>query len=129
MVAGCSRQPSVVTQLEAISLLPGYTLSHRQGDDTYTGRIQKDNGLSIGIDIGGLSGLWANPAEPQKHIWVYSISRSDGDVFVGLRSMNEGDKRMICTTFPKGVVNFFAEVDSESDIAEFLLMTLSFKQK
>lgn len=43
--------------------------------------------------------------------------------------MNEGDKRMICTTFPKGVVNFFAEVDSESDIAEFLLMTLSFKQK
>lgn len=128
-LVGCSRYPPVARQLDAMTLLPGYTLRHQQGDDTYTGRIEKEGGLSIGIDIGGLSGLWANPAQPQKHIWVYQLKRSDGDVFVGMRRLNEGDKRMICTTYPNGMVNFYAEVDSESEIAEFLLMTLSFKQK
>ncbi len=34
---------------------------------------------------------------------------------------------MICTTYPEGTVNFFAEVNSEAEIAEFLMMTLSFK--
>jgi hypothetical protein len=127
LLAGCWREHAAVRKLEAMSLMPGYTLTHRQGDDTYVGEIKREDGIRIGIDIGGMSGLWANPAEPQKHDWIQTIKRPDGDVYVGMRSKGMERKRMLCVTFPDGIVNFFGYVNSEEEVATFLMMVLTYK--
>jgi len=114
--------------LTSIRLLPGYVLVHRSGDDTYTGSISRPEGLSIKMDIGGMSGWWANPAEPAKHLWVFEQQIGSHKVYVGLRKFGYGDKeKLLCVTYPHGSVNFFAVVQTEQDIAEMLGMVLTYE--
>ena len=114
--------------LTSVHLLPGYELVHHSGTDSYIGSIARPGGLQIDIDIGPMSGLWANPAEPKKHIWVFQQIISGHTVFIGLRPFGDNNsERLLCVTFPQGAVNFFAVVHSERDIAEILSMALTYE--
>jgi hypothetical protein len=122
------RQQHEDRNLGSIGLLPGYSIQHRYGSDTYIGTISRPDGLRIGIDIGALAGLGANPAEPEKHKWVYEQKVRGHTVFVGMRASGESEEEtMLCVTFPQGVVNFYAAVASDRDIAEMLSMVLTYE--
>ena len=75
-----------------------------------------------------MSGLWANPAKPEKHIWVFQQTIRGHPVFIGLCPFGDNtSERLLCVTFPEGAVNFFAVVHSERDIAEILSMALTYE--
>jgi hypothetical protein len=114
--------------LSSIRLLPDYTIQHRWGDDTYVGSISRPNGLDIRIDIGTLAGFWADPTNTDKHIWVFRQIVRGHTVFIGLRPFGETkSEKLLCVTFPDGVVNFFAVVRSDLEIAEMLSMVLTYE--
>lgn len=114
--------------LTSVHLLAGYELVHHSSTDSYVGSIARPGGLQISIDIGPMSGLWADPAKPEKHIWVFQQTIRGHTVFIGLRPFgDDNSERLLCVTFPQGAVNFFAVVHSDRDIAEILSMALTYE--
>ncbi|WP_153811323.1 hypothetical protein [Terrimicrobium sacchariphilum] len=123
--------------LSSIRLLPGYTISHFNGD-SYCGRIcrQNDEEFVIGIDIGSMAGWYANPEKPQRYDWIIRQEIDNRTVWVAYKKSLEKvdplrnpsktvEKQWLYVTFVDGQANFFAEVFSERDIAEMLLMVLT----
>jgi hypothetical protein len=75
-----------------------------------------------------MSGLWADPSEPEKHLWVFQQTIRGHTVFVGLRPYGDNNtEKLLCVTYPEGVVNFFAVVRSDQDVAEMLSMALTYE--
>jgi len=125
--------------LDSIRLLPGYTISHFNGDDSYCGRIcrQNDENFEISIDIGSMAGRYADPEKPQRYDWIIHQEINNRTVWIAYKKSIErvdplGDpektveKQWLYVTFVDGQANFFAEVFSERDIAEMLLMVLTY---
>jgi hypothetical protein len=114
--------------LDSIRLLPGYTIEHSQATDSYGGTIRRSDGWHIGIDIGHMSGLWANPDKPEASIWVFQQTIKGHRVYIALRKGGDnGDEKELCVTFPNPEgANFFASVHNERDISEMLLMVLTY---
>ncbi len=127
--------------LSSIHLLPGYTLLHGSGDDSYAGSIERSDGsFRIGIDIGGLSGVWANSSEPEQYEWSGEHYINGHKVWIGLirstrrldplndpsKTVEERELRITFPTNTVGAANFFAVVHSERDIVEMLSMVLTY---
>jgi hypothetical protein len=130
--AGFSLQHHLSTSrsfnLGSVHLLPGYKLTHGQGTDSYVGSISRPGGLEIGIDIGAMAGLWANPGEPQKHVWVFEQTIRGHTVFIGLCPTGDNNtEKMLCVTYPRDAVNFYAVVHSDQEITEMLSMALTYE--
>jgi hypothetical protein len=107
-----------------IRLLTGYVHIQDRGIDTRVGRIRKEGGLDIRYDIGPLAGEYVNRCLSNNTcLWYKEQQLRGGLVKVALR--NDG---IIFATFPTTTANFYALVRSQEDIADFLLMILTYDE-
>lgn len=105
-----------------IKLLENYTHIKKRGIDTSVGEISKPNGLTIRYDNGFLAGRAAGYYCGNGQCNWYKNQKINGkDVWIGLTK--EG---MIIATFPEDNANFFAQTKSPEDVADFLLMVLTY---
>jgi hypothetical protein len=105
-----------------MKLLPGYEHTKRRGIDTEVGRIAKKDGLTIEYDIGGLAGNYAKNAAKNKPLWSrqQTVGKQKFDVCL--------DKERTLYVTVDGFANFYAKVKSDEDIADVLLMALTYGQ-
>ncbi len=107
-----------------IKLLNGYVHIPLRGIDTRVGRIKKEGGLDILYDIGPLAGEYVNRClRDQSCVWYKEQQLKGGLVKIALTKDGE-----IIATFPKTTANFIAEVKSQEDIADFLIMILTYDE-
>jgi hypothetical protein len=107
-----------------IKLLDGYVHIQERGIDTWVGRIKKEGGLDILYDIGRLAGEYVNHCvRDNTCVWYKEQQLKGGLVKIALTK----DERLIAT-FPKTTANFIAEVKSQEDIADFLIMILTYDE-
>jgi hypothetical protein len=106
-----------------IQLLSGYTHTRLQGTDTSVGEISKPDGMTIQYDNGRLAGLYARGCwSKDACLWYKSQKINGREVWLGLTK--EG---RIIATFPKEFANFYAQTKSPEDIADFLIMIMTYK--
>jgi hypothetical protein len=109
-----------------IKLLNGYVHIPLRGIDTRVGRIKKEGGLDILYDIGRLAGESVRLCLliDQSCVWYKEQQLKGGLVKIALTKDRE-----IIATFPKTTANFIAEVKSQEDIADFLIMILTYDEQ
>jgi hypothetical protein len=107
-----------------IKLLDGYVHIQEQGYDTWVGRIKKEGGLNIIYDIGFLAGEYVNHCLRENTCTWYKEQQLKG----GLVKIALAKDGRIIATFPKTTANFIAEVKSPEDIADFLIMILTYDE-
>jgi hypothetical protein len=116
------KQPDASSPPGGIKLLDGYLHFPEKGIDTSVGRITKKGGLNITYDIGRLAGEYVNNCVRNKSCAWYKLQQlKDGLVKIALTK--DGT---IIATFPRTTANFVAEVKSQEDIADFLIMILTY---
>jgi hypothetical protein len=103
-----------------MKLLPGYEHTKRRGIDTDVGKITKKDGLTIEYDIGGLAGNYAKNAAKGKPLWYkqQTVGKQKFDVCLS-------KERTLYVT-ADGFANFYAKVKTDEDIADVLLMALTY---
>jgi hypothetical protein len=117
---------SVATaRIPGINLLDGYQHKAEAAEDSAAGKIWKEGGITIHYDIGRLAGQYVDPARRSDYAWfreqqvnghkVYSARTKDGQVLVTFA----GDKP----------ANFHADCRSQDDVADMLLMVLTYDAK
>jgi hypothetical protein len=104
-----------------MQLLPGYTHKSEQGIDTRVGKIFKNGGITINYDIGELAGLYTSPDGKDEYEWYKEQKMNTQTVRIALTK-----KRELRVTFVEATVNFFGTVPTEQDLADALLMVLTF---
>jgi hypothetical protein len=145
----CIAAPSVTAQTRTfgdIRLLEGYKYSHGSGVDALDGTIEKDSGLTIHFESGPSQGYWADPKDKRKYIWYREQVVNGQRVMLGLAEAGvlnpwKPDKprsrrkiRVLMITFPEpglnswAATNFWAEVISDEEIADMILMVLTFNR-
>ena len=126
-----------------IRLLEGYKSEQGPGVDALIGLIARDGGLTIHFESGLQQGYWADPKERRKYIWYREQVVNGHRVMLALtepgvgtvwkpekpRSPKNGKVLMITfpgTFGPDDATNFWAEVTNEQEIADMMLMVLTF---
>lgn len=109
-----------------IRLLDGYRHIRKKGIDSRVGEISAPSGLTIRYDIGRMAGAYAPRvcAEATACLWYKKQNNNGNEVVVGLT--REGK---IYATFPNDYANFYADTKSSEDVADFLLMVLTYTPK
>lgn len=110
-----------------IQLLFEYTHETRQGIDTQVGEIRKKDGLVIRYDIGKLAGnlTRANVGTyKEKRVWYKRQTINDDELWIAYFSDGK-----ITATFIKASANFYAETKSQEDVADFLLIIMTYRSK
>lgn len=108
-----------------IELLYGYSHIRHRSIDSRGGEITKSGGMTINYDIGIMAGLFAGRCAPRNECQWYKGQKINGrEVWLSLTK----DGR-IFATFPKEYANFYAQTNSPEDIADFLMMVLTYKVK
>ena len=116
----CAAQPADPAP-GGIRLLPGYRHHTGMGIDSHVGRLWKENGLSIGYDIGVLAGNYTEYEAKVKAVWFKEQVIGGRSVQLALTS-----DQMLYVTFPEVRANFFGRVQSEEDVTDMLLMVLTY---
>jgi hypothetical protein len=126
-----------------IKLLDGYKYKRSQTFDTINGLIYREGGLSIEFESGISEGYAVDPKEQRKYIWFREQKINGHRVFLALTESGVGTnwepdkprgpkpRRILMITFPGkfsplDAANFYAEVLDEKEIADTLLMVLTF---
>ena len=127
-----------------IKLLEGYTFKRTKITDGISGLInKKDGGLSIYFESGLNQGYEADPKRQAEYVWFRQQEVKGHTVFVAFTTSGKGTKyepdnprslnprRILLVTFPGkfskwDAANFRAEVFDEQEIADVLLMVLTF---
>lgn len=106
-----------------IKLLTNYKheFDEFQSTDTRIGKIWKDGGITITYDIGELAGEWSNPKDRTKYQWYKEQIVEKQIVRIALTKDNE-----LRVTYPNMKANFYGYVKTQEDIADFLLMVLTY---
>jgi hypothetical protein len=116
-----------------IALLEGYAHEPLQGFDSIVGRIAKEGGLSISYEIGrvrqpgqlAIGGDFVDQAlavPAEARAWHAAQTIDSQPVHVTL------DKQgMLYVTFPESGANFSVEAKKPAQVAEALLMLLSYR--
>ena len=105
-----------------MKLLPGYEHVPGCGIDTAAGDIKKEGGLTIGYDIGSLAGNAAMQyTDPKVSEWVKTEWINGYLVYIVLTK-----EKFLVASFNKAGANFFARINSQSDIDDFLKMVLTY---
>jgi hypothetical protein len=107
-----------------IRLLAGYVHRRGHGFDTAVGSIARKDGLVIEYDIGRLSGVYTDCKDCgfiDGELWRKDQIVSGHDV----RIVYTKSKRLVIS-FPETHANFYATVKSEADLADTLLMVLTY---
>ncbi len=110
-----------------IELIENYTHTKRRGIDASVGEISKLDGLTISYLIGSNAEFAASRACGQKNsdcLWYKRQIIKGREVWLGLTK--EGQ---LIATFPENRANFYADTKTPEDIADFLIMILTYKVK
>lgn len=123
-------------------LLNGYTCSRdaNLGVATTSGFISRKDGLRIEFEEGISQGYWANPENRTQFVWFKEQKLDRSKVWVALREnppigpKNESKTRdrTLIVTFPLGnqkhhAINFRVHIVSDEELAEALLMILTYR--
>jgi len=124
-----------------IKLLDGYKYKRSHTFDTINGAIYKDGGLRIEFESGINEGYAADPKEQRTYVWFREQEINGHKVFLALTrpgvgtrwrpEKSRGSDRILMVTFPGKLgpmqaANFYAEVMDEKEVADMLLMVLTF---
>ncbi|MFN0016759.1 MAG: hypothetical protein ACKVP0_00785 [Pirellulaceae bacterium] len=104
-----------------MKLLTGYKHKRLQGKDTRVGEISKEGGLSIHYDIGRLPGNYAKSQAKEETLWHKELVIGGRQV-----QLTFAKNKTLYVTMPESNANFYATAKSEEDIADILLMVLSY---
>jgi hypothetical protein len=139
-----------VTQVSAsdgviggIRLLEGYKVKKQLAVDAFAGKIEKEGGATIEFEAGPSEGPWANPGDMKLYAWYKEQTINGHKVMIalikpGLRTGWEPDSTpvskpgsILLVTFPLGgspdnTANFKGKISSPEDLADMLLMVLTF---
>jgi hypothetical protein len=124
-------------------LLDGYKYKRSHTFDTINGLIYKEDGLSIVFESGISEGYAVELKKQKDYIWFRQQEINGHNVLLALTESGVGTKwepekprspnprRILMITFPgkfgpMDAANFYAEVLDEKDIADALLMALTF---
>jgi hypothetical protein len=124
-------------------LLDGYTFQRGKTFDTINGKILGPSGFTIGFESGTGAGYEADPARRSQYISFREQVVNGHKVYLALAKPRRdspwrprersrgGTGRMLLVTFPGKMseldaANFWAEVLTEAEIADMLLMVLTF---
>lgn len=130
--------------LGGLKLLEGYSMKRSSAVDATVWTIEKRSGLKISFEAGASEGSWADPSERDKHSW-YREQRVNGYtarfalVKDGLKTQWEPDDsrglppgNILLVSFllergrPSHTANFSAKVANSQEIADALLMVMTF---
>jgi hypothetical protein len=107
-----------------VVLLNGYQHKAKLGTDSSPGIIYKAGGLRIQYDIGGMALSYITPEQVGKHYINYTVQVINGKT---VRLAFKKESPAVCViTFPDYHANFTAEIKTPQEMAEFLLIALSF---
>lgn len=126
-----------------LKLLSGYKYKRSRTFDTVNGLVYKEGGLQIEFESGTGEGYAADPKRKEKYLWFRQQQINGRVVFVALASPGEGivwepkewrgstHRRILIVTFPGDMspldaANFYAEILDDQEIADVLLMVLTF---
>jgi hypothetical protein len=124
-----------------VKLLDGYKYERSHSLDTINGVIYKNGGLRIEFERGVSEGYAADPKAQKDYLWFREQVIGGHRVFlaltqpgVGTRWQPEkprGSNRILLVTFvgkfgSMDAANFYAEVMDDKEIADMLLMVLTF---
>ncbi len=126
-----------------VRLIEGYTYKRSRTFDTINGTISKKGGVSIEFESGVSEGYAADPKDKDKYLWYREQVINGHRVMLALTTTGKGtvwtpekprgiaSAKILMVTYPGGfgpmdAANFYAEVVSEEEIAEVLLMVLTF---
>jgi hypothetical protein len=120
----------------SLGLPDGFSHEQLQGIDTTVGRIQRqDPPMLISYDIGRSAGRYANPARRGDYAWMTQQAVGERRVHIAMRD-RDGRRVLMVTVEPVAGVgemdpqwpaNFAAEIKNERDVAEALLIALSYE--
>lgn len=108
-----------------IEMLDGYTHVPGRGIDSRVGEISKSGGMAIRYDIGMMAGFFAGRCLSSGDCQWYKGQTVNGREV--LLSLTKDGK--ITATFRKEYANFSAQTKSPEDVADFLIMVLTYKVK
>jgi hypothetical protein len=107
-----------------IHLLEGYRHTKMMGEDTPGGQIRNDR-IVINYEAGG--GVFAAADWPSRTEWKWSIVQKRGDREITIFVNHENDLYIsFRATKTRAAANFAASVQSPQDVAEVLLMVLTY---
>jgi len=126
-----------------VKLLEGYRYKRSRSVDTINGLIYKEGGLSIEFESGISEGYAVDPKELKNYIWYREQEINGHKVFLALtqsgvgtrwepeKPRRSGSRHILIVTFPgkfgpMDAANFHAEVLNDTEIADMLLMVLTF---
>jgi hypothetical protein len=120
-----------------INLLPGYAHQPLQGIDSIVGKLVKKDGLVINYEIGPvakkgepiLGGSYVNRAMQLgegKRLWLKEQTVGRRKFFV---AYGKDRQLLVSTASEKQGVNFIAEARTPDDVADVLLMVLTFAEQ
>ena len=125
----------------SVKLLEGYKYRRTQTTDAIGGMIYKEGGLTIEFESGISQGYAADPRQRDRYTWFRVQEVNGHKVFVALGEIGKTTKwkpqrprqsgGVLMVTFPgkfgpNDAANFYAEVLDEKDVADTLLMVLTF---
>ena len=134
----CQAAPAVAQRTEmqpGTAVLPqGYTHQPRQGRDSSPGSfVRTADGFTVHYAIGGMAGIHMAPQRRAECAWYVEHEVAGRPAYTGL--IEREGRRQIATTIMDesngylNQANFFAEVGSDRDVAEFMLIVASYIPK
>lgn len=105
----------------SMKLPPGSTAKNLQGKDSLVGAVSRDNGLTIHYDIGALAGNYTKGLKDDDLAWRKEQTAGGRPVQTALTK-----DRTLYVTFPDDNANFYGKVSTDEELADFLLMTLTY---
>jgi hypothetical protein len=137
--------PAAETRFSAIKLLDGYSAKQDKSVDASAWTITGKSGLIIHFEAGPSEGLAVDVKDKDKYEWYREQTVAGEKVYVALRKLDPKTDsglnaerkipaaKVLIVSFPLGgsrshAANFTAKVANSEEIADVLLMALTFDQ-
>jgi hypothetical protein len=117
-----SQTPKVDPPPGKIELLPGYQHQTGRGIDTMVGKIWKEGGITITYDIGMFAGMYASPYQKDQYQWFKEQKINNHTVRIALTKAHQ-----LRVTFVEAHASFLSVITKDEDLAEALLMILTYR--
>ena len=115
------RNERSVAAMSPIELLPGYRMNWVPGIDTAGGTISKTSGIRIYVLLSGGSASQADLVAAKDVVWREDQVVNGRRVICVFTKSND-----LVISFPQQVANFRAHIRNQQDLAEMLLMVLTY---
>lgn len=115
-----------------IKLIQGFKHKNIPADDALCGEIYKEHGLVIKYEMGGTQGAVASPHNKKKYKWYKEQIINNRQVNCALTENDDLIVSFILGPNPEtttNVANFTARINSPEDLADALLMILTFDSR